>query len=70
MGMFTMDKADTVENCVDDLRMFNALPPYDGRLNYNAFDGYFGFAINSTYSDDVLKQARAIVEPEIQESRK
>ena len=68
--MFKMDKADTVENCVDDLRKFHALPPYDARPNPSAFDGYFGYSINSTYSDDVLEKSRKAVEPEIQESRK
>lgn len=58
------DKPDTVTNCVNDLRKFRGLSPYNTPSNYVANDGYFGAWINRNYSKQTRAVAEAILERE------
>ena len=52
------EKADTLENCKEDLRKLHGLGEYDCPSNYVRGDGYFASFISRNYSERNLELAK------------
>ena len=53
-----------LKKCIDDLRKFNRLPPYDTPSNYVAGDGYFANWLEEEYPQEVLEEAQEVISKE------
>ena len=51
-------KANTVKNCVDDLKKLQGLPPYNTPSNLVFADGIFAKSIERNYSQRVMALAK------------
>ena len=60
---YALDKKN-IKKCVDDLRKFNGLPPYNNGSNSCLNDAYFANSISQTHSKFVLKEAEKLINEE------
>ena len=51
-------KSTNVEQCVDQLKKLEGLPPYDTWSNHCAGDGYFAASIERDFSPETVVAAR------------
>ena len=57
----TVRETTDLEYCINDLKKFHRLPPYEGMHNFVNSEALFNKYLNDNYSSSVIEEARLIV---------